>query len=90
MNPSKANRQTLSFVLRLWLESAAEADVAHSRGQLEVVASGETFHFNDLSEILPILRAWVARETLLIQDSHRPAHFVRVGGAVAGHPGGGG
>ncbi len=54
-------RQTLSFVLRLWLETETSTDPAYSRGQLEVVTSGETIHFSDLSEILAILTERINR-----------------------------
>jgi hypothetical protein len=37
------DRQTISFVIRLWREPSAEA--APWRGQIEHVGSGETAHF---------------------------------------------
>ncbi|MBI1744241.1 hypothetical protein HYR54_14400 [Candidatus Acetothermia bacterium] len=44
-------RHTVSFVLRLWVESGEQPDEPQWRGQIEHVGSGEKAHFQDLSAL---------------------------------------
>jgi hypothetical protein len=45
-------RRTISFVIRLWIESAEEGGEAEWRGQVEQVANGESAYFRDPAGLL--------------------------------------
>lgn len=45
-------RQTISFILRLWVESGEHQNQPQWRGQIEQVGSGEKVHFEDVTRLL--------------------------------------
>lgn len=55
---------TLSFIVRLWLEEAAdEAGQPVWRGHVTHVATGQRHHFSDPERIAEIIRPYLAEAT---------------------------
>lgn len=52
-------RQTVSFVIRLWLEPGQKQDESQWRGQIEHIGSGATAYFQVPVELLQFLASCV-------------------------------
>jgi hypothetical protein len=60
--PQSFERHTISFILRLWVESTQDSGQSRWRGQVEHVGSGERVYFEVPAALLDFLAAHLPSE----------------------------